>query len=69
MSASNQVKASGLRSLAYVARVTSVRPDTLQNWHKHRPELFAVVLAGCKTLQDKHNGTDTSSEGPASTSI
>jgi hypothetical protein len=46
---SEQAKAAGLESLAQVVRISGVSQRTLINWHKHKPQLFAVVLAGCAT--------------------
>lgn len=42
-----QAEAVGLPSLQVVADLTGVSRQTLQNWHKNKPRLFAVVLAGC----------------------
>lgn len=53
MTASEQAKAAGLKSLAEVERMTRVSFQTLYNWHKNKPELFAVVVAGCAAI--KHN--------------
>ena len=47
MTASQQAKAAGLKNLAEVAKLTKQSPQTLNNWHKHKPELFAIVLSGC----------------------
>jgi hypothetical protein len=44
---SMQCHAAGLKSLAEVARITGVGRQTLINWHKNKPLLFAIVLAGC----------------------
>lgn len=52
MTPSQQAKAAGLKSLAVVADMTGQSIQTLGNWAKNKPELFAVVLAGCKALQD-----------------
>jgi len=48
MTPSQQAKRAGLDSLAQVSRITGVAVSTLKDWHKHKPKLFAVVLAGCK---------------------
>ena len=50
MTPSQQAKAAGLKSLAVVVEMTGVSYQTLSNWHKNKPELFAVVLAGCRSL-------------------
>lgn len=44
---SMQCHAAGLKSLAEVSRITGVGRQTLINWHKNKPLLFAIVLAGC----------------------
>lgn len=53
MTASEQAKAAGLKSLAEVERMSGVSFQTLNNWHKSKPQLFAVVVAGCAAM--KHN--------------
>ena len=50
MTPSQQAKAEGLKSLSQVKEMTGVSLQTLTNWHKNKPELFKVVLAGCKAL-------------------
>jgi hypothetical protein len=47
MTASEQAKAAGLKSLAQVSELTGVSFQTLNNWSKHKPDLFRVVLLGC----------------------
>ncbi len=47
MTPSQQAKAAGLKNLAAVTQITGVSPQTLTNWHRHKPELFKVVIAGC----------------------
>ena len=60
VSASRQAKAAGLDSLTDVSRATGVSWQTLDNWHKHKPELFAIVLLGCREkikealIEEKH---------------
>ena len=46
MTASEQCKAAGLKSLAELAAMVRKPPQTLRNWHRDSPELFAVVVAG-----------------------
>lgn len=46
MTPSEQCKAAGLSSLAELSRVSGQSVQTLINWHRHKPELFALVLAG-----------------------
>jgi len=45
--ASYQAKAKGLTNLKQVSALTGVSPQTLDNWYKHKPELFEIVLMGC----------------------
>lgn len=52
MTASQQAKAQGLKSLRQVAELTGVKERTLINWHKDRPILFKVVLLGCVAKLD-----------------
>lgn len=55
MTPSQQAKAAGLKSLSQVSDMLGTnkngRPmvslQTLNNWHKSKPLLFAAVLAGC----------------------
>jgi hypothetical protein len=47
MTASAQAKSAGLKSLAEVSAMTGVSYQTLINWYKHKPQLFAVVIRGC----------------------
>lgn len=47
MTPSQQAKAAGLKSLLQVSDLTGVSVQTLSNWAKNKPELFAFVLAGC----------------------
>ena len=46
MTPSEQAKAAGLKSLAELAKISGVSVQTLINWHKKKPVLFAVVVAG-----------------------
>ena len=48
MTASKQAKKLGLKSLTQVSELTGQSLQTLINWHKNKPELFDVVLLGCK---------------------
>jgi hypothetical protein len=51
MTASQLAKSHGLRSLAQVSELTGASPQTLNNWHNHKPQLFRVVLMGCAEIQ------------------
>lgn len=48
MTPSQQAKAEGLKSLSRVAEMTGQSLQTLSNWAKNKPELFKIVLLGCK---------------------
>ena len=50
MTAARQAKAAGLKSLAQVSEMTGVSRQTLENWFKNKPDLFAIVLAGCLSI-------------------
>lgn len=50
MTASKQAKSAGLKSLAQLSEMTKISPQTLNNWAKHRPELFKILLAGAVSL-------------------
>lgn len=45
---SQQCKEAGLKSLSQVAKMTGQSLQTLSNWSKKKPELFKIVLIGCK---------------------
>lgn len=53
MTASEQAKASGLKSLAQVAEMINVTTQCLRNWHKSEPERFEIVLLGCNKKLNK----------------
>ncbi len=53
ITASQQAKAAGLKSLAQVSELTGVSFQTLNNWAKHKPQLFEAVLLGCLALTDR----------------
>ena len=50
MTPSQQAKEAGLKSLTSVSDITGVSLQTLTNWHRDKPRLFAAVLAGCVAL-------------------
>jgi len=58
MTPSQQAKAAGLKSLSQVRDMLGTNKNghpmvslqTLSNWHKHKPELFKAVIAGCVAL-------------------
>ena len=58
MTASQQVKKQGLKSLSQVSILTGVSPQTLDNWSKNKPKLFKTVLHGCIFEQTVGNWYD-----------
>ena len=52
MATAKQIKAAGLKSTAAVSLQTGVGRQTLDNWHKYKPVLFKVVLAGCVAINE-----------------
>jgi len=55
MTPSEQCKQAGLKSLAEVVRMTGVSEQTLINWHRNKPMLFAVVVAGCVQVKGEQD--------------
>jgi len=53
MTPSEQCKTAGLYSLAELSRISTVSAQTLSNWHREKPVLFATVLAGAVLLLDR----------------
>jgi len=53
MTASEQAKAAGLKSLAELADMVRKPTQTLRNWHRDSPELFAVVVAGAVAIKSR----------------
>lgn len=57
MTPSQQAKAEGLKSLSQVSEMTGQSLQTLSNWAKNKPELFNIVLLGCKAkIEGAHYG-------------
>lgn len=52
MTPSQQCKEAGLKSLDQVSKLTGVSVQTLINWHKSKPDLFDVVVLGCRMRLD-----------------
>ena len=46
MKPSEQCKAAGLDGLYELVKITGVSQRTLINWHKNRPKLFKIIIAG-----------------------
>jgi hypothetical protein len=55
VTASKQAKELGLKSLTQVSELTGQSLQTLTNWFNDKPELFDVVLLGCKSKLTKAN--------------
>ena len=55
MTPSQQAKEAGLKNLLQVQRLTGQSAQTLTNWHKNKPELFRVVIAGCAAIKGENN--------------
>ena len=51
MSPSKKCKAAGLESLAELSRITGESVQTLINWHKNKPKLFNVIIAGAVVIK------------------
>ena len=51
MKPSEQCKKAGLKSLAELSKITSCSVQTLNNWHKSKPLLFKVVIAGAVVIK------------------
>ena len=51
MTAAEQCKAAGLKSLAELAEMVRKPSQTLRNWHRDSPELFATVVAGAVVIK------------------
>ena len=47
MTASQQAKAAGLRSLTQMIELTGVPRQTLIDWHRNKPERFEKILKLC----------------------
>lgn len=48
--AAQQAREAGLPGLAYITEQTGVGRSTLDLWHKQKPDLFRVVVAGCAAM-------------------
>jgi hypothetical protein len=47
MTAAEQVKRAGLKSLKQVSKMTGKPTQTLNAWHKASPDLFEIIVLGC----------------------
>lgn len=52
MSPSEQAKAAGLKNMIELSIISNKPRKTLENWHKHNPQLFKVVVAGCVAIKE-----------------
>lgn len=57
MSASRMAKACGLPNLEYVTTKTGISRQTLIDWHRTRPLLWSVILAGCAAIHEDEKAT------------
>lgn len=55
---SEQCKTAGLKSLTELSTISGVSAQTLINWHKEKPHLFDVVLAGSIVKKQKKHISD-----------
>lgn len=53
MSASKTVKAIGLPNLKYVTDKANVKRSTFNGWYHSNRQLFDVVVAGVKAVEEK----------------
>tara|TARA_R110002051_G_scaffold324424_2_gene421612 strand:+ start:13509 stop:13685 length:177 start_codon:yes stop_codon:yes gene_type:complete len=56
MTAAEEAKASGFKSLAQVAELFSTTTQCLRNWHKYNRVKFEIVLLGCKEYLKEKDG-------------
>ncbi len=47
-SPAQQAKAAGIKNLSHVSHLTGVSLQTLSNWHRNKPDLFKLILQGCR---------------------
>ena len=52
MKPSEQCKEAGLKSLVQLSQITGESQQTLINWHKNKPRLFSVVVAGAQAIKE-----------------
>lgn len=53
MTPSQTAKAAGLKNLLEVQTLSGVSAQTLANWHRSKPDLFKIVLAGCAAQRNE----------------
>ena len=63
MKPSEQCKEAGLKSLAELVEISGVSEQTLINWHKNKPDLFAVVIAGAQAMKETYAFNEENTHG------
>ena len=53
MTAAEEAKDLGFKSLTQVAEMLGVTTECLRNWHKYNHDKFLAALHGCLWLKDK----------------
>lgn len=53
MKPSEMCKKAGLTGLKELSELTEVGDRTLTNWHKHKPQLFKIVILGAAKWKEK----------------
>lgn len=53
MTTARAIKSAGLKNMNTVCELTDCTPQTLDNWHKNKQKLFAIVIEGCKVAISK----------------
>lgn len=51
MKPSEQAKKAGLSGLIELSEITATSEQTLNNWSKNKPKLFAAVVAGAAIIK------------------
>ena len=53
MSASEEVKKEGIKSLAHACKVANIPANTAFGWYQRRPRLFKVFVLGVAELEKR----------------
>lgn len=56
MTASEDAKKAGLKSLQEAAAMVGKPANTLQNWYRDSPVLFRAVILGCAQIKRERQG-------------
>ena len=51
MTTAEYITAAGLPSMKWVHEETGISRQTLDNWFKHRPEIFRLIIVGLRAEQ------------------